>query len=55
MEIVGATLLSASTGCMWEMWGSLAWVVSPAWAALGARGGWKHKGEEKWCGLVRAS
>lgn len=47
MEI-DALWLFASVGWMWEVWGSLAWVVSPAQTGLGAHGGWKHKGKEKW-------
>lgn len=47
MEI-NALWLFANVGWMWEVWGSLAWVVSPAQAGLGARSGWKRKGKEKW-------
>ena len=47
MAVVGALWLSASMGWMWEVQGSLAWVVSPALAGLAAQGGWKRKGKEK--------
>lgn len=41
MKIIGVLWLSASMGWMWDVQGSLVWVVSPTKAGLGAQGSWK--------------